>query len=416
MYGPLLLALVACSSQDVAEPPPHVLDDSWLAEVTARPEQFARVVDADRDAWIALHGNRLNDASLSTGPAGWAAAKRLAQAQADLARLNERAWDETMRAWESRSKLPEGSALTYFAALSARERGDAAAEAKWLEKARAAKDPQVREAAERLAAAPPGEPMAESDNPLVQRYNAHIAARKDGKAGELRQLAAQPLWKEPLPTGERQLFDPMIHATLALTLEPQTGAPTALEGLLFSPCLTEGQLSAESEVYGQKCMSLGLAALSIELPSSPNDEPELARTFVHQLDASLDPWTRSRLAVASPEGADILAGLDLVRRLRSDWLVSLARDLLDADHPHQALELLRLALDPESGRALSPVNGPSLYALTAEANLRTGHVREALDALEVLSSDWPEVIGVDEVLGDLSILKSLDRTGDSKEN
>lgn len=419
MIGRLLLALWACGpSNDVAGPPPHALDDSWLARLTADPTTFTRVVDADRDAWIALHGNQLDAASASAGPAGWAAARRLALAEEDLARLSALAWDETLRAWETRSKLPEGSALPYFAALAARERGDADAEARWIERARGALDATVRAAAERLAATPPGEPMAESNNPLIERYNAHIAARKGGDVAALREAAAEPLWREPLGAGERLLYDPMIHGTLALALAPQREPPSGIDGLLFSPCLTDGHLSAQqqSPIYGEKCTALGLAALSIDAPASPTDDPEIARAFVHQLDASLDPWLRTRLALATPEGADVLAGLDLVRRLRADWLVALARQQLEAGHPHQAMELLRLALDPESGRALSPVNGPSLYALTAEANLRTGHVREALDALEVLTGAWPEVIGVDEVLGDLSILKSLDRMGDSKEN
>ena len=63
------------------------------------------------------------------------------------------------------------------------------------------------------------------------------------------------------------------------------------------------------------------------------------------------------------------------------------------------------------------MNLPGLYAVQATAQLRSGHVREALDSLHVLTGPpLSEAHGVDEIVGDLAILRGLDRQGDSKEN
>ena len=57
-----------------------------------------------------------------------------------------------------------------------------------------------------------------------------------------------------------------------------------------------------------------------------------------------------------------------------------------------------------------------LFAVLATANLQTGHTREALDALQVLVGPWPEVTGLDELVGDLAVLEGIHRSGDSREN
>jgi len=62
------------------------------------------------------------------------------------------------------------------------------------------------------------------------------------------------------------------------------------------------------------------------------------------------------------------------------------------------------------------LNPPTLFAVSAAANLRTGRTREALDALEVLVGAYPEIKGLDETVGDLAVLQGLDRAGDSREN
>jgi hypothetical protein len=51
----------------------------------------------------------------------------------------------------------------------------------------------------------------------------------------------------------------------------------------------------------------------------------------------------------------------------------------------------------------------------AEAALRTGRAREALDALTPLRDGWPEVLPVIELINDLVVLDSLGEVGQSSE-
>ncbi|MEL6350094.1 MAG: hypothetical protein AAFV53_43745, partial [Myxococcota bacterium] len=75
-----------------------------------------------------------------------------------------------------------------------------------------------------------------------------------------------------------------------------------------------------------------------------------------------------------------------------------------------------MAMDMQGGRQIGALNPPGLFVLLAEANLRTGRSREALDMLDPLKEAYPEVKGLNETLGDLVVLEGLERIGDSKEN
>jgi len=121
------------------------------------------------------------------------------------------------------------------------------------------------------------------------------------------------------------------------------------------------------------------------------------------------------LAVASDDGAALITEIGLIERLRAEVLVARARRDLRAGHPHRALATLSLARDVTS-REIGPSNGLSLIALLAEANLSAGRAREALDALQILTAARPEARGAQELVGDLSVLRGLDRQGDSKEH
>jgi hypothetical protein len=129
----------------------------------------------------------------------------------------------------------------------------------------------------------------------------------------------------------------------------------------------------------------------------------------------LDAWKESLVARATEEGRALVEDLQLVPLLRGRMLLAQARRALQAGHPRQAQALLLLARDLSHPRDISPLNPPLLYAMLAETHLRTGHTREALDALEVLVEAFPAVVGVDETVGDLAVLQGLDRRGDSKE-
>ena len=67
-------------------------------------------------------------------------------------------------------------------------------------------------------------------------------------------------------------------------------------------------------------------------------------------------------------------------------------------------------------RDVGAANAPALYVLLAEARLKTGRTRQALDALEPLTARVPTVASAKELVGDLAVLESMGRVGDSKEN
>ena len=417
-----MLALLACEptpQQEVGETP---LEGSWIAQVVRDPAAFTQVVDADREAWIALHRSDLPAAAAGGGPAALRARWELADLYADLGRLSALAWQSTAATWESRTGIPKGSALPWFAALAAGELGAAERAGAWLDRAGEAADPAVRRAAAWLADGAEGPPPA--DNPLVERWLAHAAARDGGEAGALREWAASPLLSERGEGGARRdFYDPQALWTLAERTRPDPEAlPEGLEGLLFSGCLDGADLEAERRrlagggAPGSLCMrGASWEALGLDPLPGAEDDPERARATVRALDRALDPWAAA-LAESAGEGRELLDQLGLVPLLRSRALLAMARGALEAEHPRQALALAQLALDLEHPRDLSPVNAPGLFAVLAEAKLLTGHSREALDALQVLVDAYPEAAGVDEIVGDLAILQAMDRRGDSKEH
>ena len=416
-----MLALLACEPAPQQEVDATPLGGSWIAQVVGDPAAFTRVVDADREAWIALHRSDLPAAARGEGPAAIRARWELAKLYADLGRLDALAWQSTAATWESRTGIPQGSALPWFAALAAGELGAAERAAAWLTRATDAADPAVRQAAAWLAGGAEGAPPA--DNPLVDRWLLHAAARDGGEAGALYEWAVGPLLSERGEGGAvRKFYDPQVLWTLAERTRPAPEAlPGGLEGLLFSGCLEAADLEAEHRrlsdggAPGSSCLrGASWEALGLDLLPGPDDDPERARAAVRALDRVLDPWAVA-LAESAGEGRELLDQLGLVPLLRSRVLLAMARGALEAEHPRQALALAQLALDLEHPREISPINAPGLFAVLAEAKLLTGHTREALDTLQVLVDAYPEATGVDEIVGDLAILQAMDRRGDSKE-
>ena len=424
------LAMLGCESAPVQEVDEGPLDSSWIAQIVADPAAFSAVIDADRSGWIALHGSDLPGAASSDGPAGVRGAMALSALHVTLGQLGSAAWQSTAATWEARSGLPADSAMPWFVALAAKDAGEESLAGVWLERAASSGSAHASAAADALRQGDTADTAEARDNPLVALYLRHrdLRAGGDGVAA-MTEAAARPMYEEPvlsddLSGGTRGFYDPQIHWTLAMVSRPDISAlPGGLPGLLFSACLTTADLEAERArladggSLGTLCArSESWEAMGLDPELGDSDDPERARAFVRSLDSQLDPWAKRLTDSASPEGLELLDQLGLVPLFRSQALLSRARLALEADHPRQALALAQLALDLEHPRDLSPVNAPGLFAVLAESNLRTGHTREALDALQVLVEVFPEATGVDEVVGDLAILKAMDRHGDSKEH
>jgi hypothetical protein len=191
-----------------------------------------------------------------------------------------------------------------------------------------------------------------------------------------------------------------------------------LAGRIFAPWPTADDLTTEMSTATSPgtvgAHSPTLRKLGLGTNTSASDDADTAREEVRLLDAGLDTWRTELVAEATDEGRGLLDDLGLLERFRQEWLVTRARAALESDHPHQALAYLDLARDV-STREIGPRNSPALMALMAEAHLRLGHTREALDPLQLLADAHPETIGLRETLGDLAVLRGVDRNGDSKE-
>ena len=449
----VLVLLVGCTSPEPTAPTAAhapVLDGSWVDQIVEQPERFSALAAGPaRDGWIALHANDLHGAiqgfsgedpesTLGRGRAQW----ELSQLYFALADAGDLAWERSFATWSEKSAIPTGSALGYVAGLAALEQGDAEVAAAWFRLCSAARDPLVAQAATLVAATASGQPISGDDlPPLVLRYNQHLAVRSSGDVAPLALVIDQPLITElePRPDGsdlEREFYDPQLLRTMAIAYGVQAAstlgtddplvamgqAPAdSLAALLFGPVAAGADLSSEAQRATEAPRTLGasgpaLAAMGLDSELPATDDADWARGQVRLLDTSLDAWAISAREGASPDALALLDELQLVRIFRSRVLLALGRKALLAEHPWQALALAQLALDLESSRSINHVNHPGLRAIIIEAQLRTGHTREALDAIQPLLEAYPALTGLDEVLGDLAILQGLDRYGDSKEN
>jgi hypothetical protein len=162
----------------------------------------------------------------------------------------------------------------------------------------------------------------------------------------------------------------------------------------------------------------GRWSLQVPDPSLPetwappmSDDPSAVRDRIRALDVLLDAWRQEQ-----SDEAGLITDLKLVAGYRSRALVEYGGRLLDAGQPAGAQAAGLMALDAGSGRRIGALNPPGVFVLLAEASLRLGRSREALDMLEPLLGLHPEVLGIDETLGDLVVLDGMARLGDSKEN
>ena len=203
--------------------------------------------------------------------------------------------------------------------------------------------------------------------------------------------------RDPLqPPSTRAIYDPLVFDSLQLAIR-STKKPIddKLSSVLFS-----GSVNGESAKET-------LLTLDLRYPAQPDGNS--CRELGRDLDLRLDSKAAELATLAAGDGAALLDDLQLVAGFRSRLLVELAVESLP-DAPTCALALASQALE-ESSRGIGPLNSPTLFAVLAYADLATGHHREAKDAIQKLVPAFPEVLGLDETIGDLVVLGSMGRDG-----
>jgi hypothetical protein len=430
---PFVLGLAACGSPEPAvtetPPPPPV---GWVTEVTDHPDAVRALLETDRPGWVALHANDLPAAVVAFGatPVGRGrSALALGVLYADLTRVAGLANEQLFATWDARKDgagLPAGPELPLVAALAAHCSGGTTA-ASWASRVTDGPDLAVAKA---LAAGT--DPFAaESAGPFGARLAVHRVARASGDPEPVRAAALDPMGSREESGFVRRFWDPCATATLSQVWLAKAradlgggyealGAPTAdLGSRLFAPWPTTADVAAEigpqahPERFGANDASLRAAGVLTRARVAV-DDAEAAKDEVRELDGAIGA-AMSWLDTHPGEGATIAEELRLFHRFRQEWLVVRARGALADGHARRALTYLELARD-HAARAIGPENAPAVFALIAEARLRLGHTREALDALHALSAAYPETVGIGEIAGDLAVVQGLDRHGDSKED
>ncbi len=394
-----------------AEPEVRPAELGWATGIVTHPETFSALMDeTSREGWIAVHAHDLDSAKSAfaeNSPASaWASFAR-GQERLDLQRLTSEAALRLVRTWEERGSLPEGPGPVFFAAYAAtcgHRPADAwvarlpVAERAWFEgtapwpwKSEAADVAQ--EGARIRYATPPGE--AWKRPPFTDRV-----VETDGAGQTVR------TWQDPCLPSRLAPADTGVAHRVLNTYED------GLE-LHLNPDHQPDLSKLVHTLFSARGVSTDALGLPDDVPAS--DDPEAAREEVRALDAVLDA-TRAHLEQsASPDGLALLQQIQPLSRLRQEVLVDRARRDLRAGHVQRAYATLLLARDVTE-RGIGPANGPALYVLLAEANLRAGRTREALDALQPVVDVIPESTATREILSDLVVLEGMDRTGDSKEH
>lgn len=372
-----LMGVLLSGCRTEPPPPPDPLDVSWIATVVREPERFATTLEGNggREAWQAFH--RSDWLNVHGTGADTAASVPEHRARAELAVL------------ERLLSRAQGDALLTLADGWAKHTPDQPVP-KWL-----------IASAQRVA-------ELRSDAPAADRWRAQAAA-------------AWIIFDEANP-------NPFVIDRVAdMDFESlRAGAGTIGENAVMGSFWDPTRPAALEQRYKQ----VASTALGVGLPedlfgpvveaamgSRPaTDDVEACRAFTVSIDTRLDSWSARLNETASTDGRALLQDLQLVQVGRSRTLTSLAVDAVEHHRTACALFYAEQALDQASSRQISPVNTPTVFAVLAVANVETGHVREALDALSPLRAAFPESIGVIETIGDLAVQQGLERTGLSREN
>lgn len=425
----MVAASLAAGCAKVPEPLPEREAYGWLSAVVVQPEELAALLEGSREGWVALH--RHDYAAARTHLLGEERARAslaLAIVHGDLARLSGQVHADLFAAWEATPGGLASDDAPAIAMLAAHCAGTPTEATRWA--GRVARDHPAAPIADAISGA--GDPFAVPDTPLSERMALHGRA-STGDMGPLVTASLEPLLRTTAGDFERASWDPCVHRSLALGWEATAGqelggagwkaaaswAQAGLGGALFAPWLVAADLPAEVERATSPgtvgAQAPGHRALGLPSGAPFDDDVQAARDEVRVADAVLDGWRSHLLASADREGQAVVRDLQIVERFRQEWLLTRAREALRAGRPRRAGALLERARDASSG-GVGATNAPALFALLAEADSRQGRTREALDALHELSAALPEVRGLQEALGDLAVLRGLDRHGVSKEN
>ena len=348
--------------------PPAVVDPGWIPQWMADPAKFDALVEADRSGWVALHGGVWVPPRDTHSAAEARLDERRAALAAGARRLSAMAYAAFSLEWAKRGAPAHRARVEAFAAAALADGADVA-------------------------------PESVADPLLLPCAHAHAAARAAGMA-----VAAGPPCTA-LAQAQPPLPDPFAAVTWQRSLrKPNLGALDGHARVAFSARWVHADEPPEGELAHRIGLDLTTAA-----------DTQAVRDQVHAADAQLDALAAAWRAGASVEGLALEQDLALIALWRAEAIRAEAESLLALDRPDDAAMALMLAADATQTKVVGPTSGASLRVAIAEAALKTGRAREALDALSPLRDSWPELVPTIELINDLVVLNSLGEAGQSSE-
>ena len=300
-------------------------------------------------------------------------------------------------------------------------------------------------------------PAADALSPYLQRLRVYALVGAGDLAGARTAAASidgkSPDFSEPSPEGqgERKYYDPLyleglarLHAATAAnrltgsdalstywrtraegilgkntpfnptSLTPGPMAPETLPGLIFSPLSSLADVRSDMERRTGAAATSGLMAQYQEVLGPISSEPDQGRQTRQSQDlakVAQDTLLSSIKASGKEDGLATVEGLQLARSLSYELVRTRARQYIDAGRVLEGMTLLEYSFDKENGSQITYINSPMLFLETARAYCLLGRYREAMNYLYRLLEDYPELWSTYEILGNLSVIGTLDQPG-----
>lgn len=189
---------------------------------------------------------------------------------------------------------------------------------------------------------------------------------------------------------------------------PSKVSDESLPVFVFSDYPTPADLLSSLKLGKGGLVSAYLEALGpVAVESSEGKDTRLAVTAAQRL---LDDAKKVIAASPDVEGKENVAGLKLLEQAVHVAVRARAEQYEEKGRLLDAIFLLEHTLDKENSR-LNYQNEPRLYISITRAYATLGRYREALNYLYRLVESRPEFLGIQETIGNLSVLDNVDRSG-----
>lgn len=206
--------------------------------------------------------------------------------------------------------------------------------------------------------------------------------------------------------------EPLGVEPSAVAAAPVTAAE--LPALAFGDLATPADLARDLARLKGETLEKGLESEFLKALGPVTAAPDQGRQVreAQDLGRSWEEALQAQLkALPEGDGPSMAQGLQLPRGLVASLLQARARQLIQAGKALEGLALLEYTFEKEKSSSITWINEPQLFLDTTAAYCQLDRYREALNYLYRLLDSYPQLWSFYEVLGNLSVLDTLDRLG-----